>query len=92
MEEGQDLYGDADSMPSEGGAEKSSGGKTAMINKEVCGGKEYKAGEEIRLRIVKDHGNELEVECTGSEEMEEPSESYGAPEGGSGEMQSMLGD
>ncbi len=79
------YYDDADSAPAPSGGDESEG-KTAMLNKSVCGGKECAPGDTITLRIVKDHGDELEVECTGSESEESEPEPQAAPDEGMGSM------
>jgi hypothetical protein len=88
------YYDDAPAAASANGGAGPEGDsrKTAMLNKEVLGGKQVKAGDTITLTVVNDHGNEIEVSCCG--EKEQPSESEGAEgqEQGGGEMRSMLED
>lgn len=44
---------------------------TALLPKSILGGKEFKAGEEVVLKIVKVYGDEVEVEyATGTEPKE----------------------
>jgi len=89
-----DLYDDGPSGAphADGDNDGGAGGKTAMLNKEVlCG--EASVGSEFTIRIVADHGNEVEVECTGGGNSEKSKTSQEpAPEGGDGSMQSMLDD
>ncbi len=62
-----------------------------MLNKAVCGSRDCSPGSTITLKVVKDHGDELEVECCGGDDSS-PSDSESqspAPDGG---MQSMLED
>ena len=42
--------------------------QTALLPKSVCGDASYKEGDTITLRIVKDHGDEYEVEHSEPEE------------------------
>ncbi len=35
--------------------------QTALLPKSILGGKTFKEGEEVVLKIVKDHGDEIEV-------------------------------
>ena len=61
------------------GKEKESEQETALLPKSVLGGKEFKVGEEVVLKIVHDHGEEVEVEyATEKPDKEEsPSEESG---------------
>lgn len=81
-----DLYDDA---PSSGEQPKKSS-STALINRSVLGSKEVSPGDTISLRIVADHGEELEVEVCG-EGKEEESEVRTDRSSESG-MRSMLED
>lgn len=65
------------------------GQKTAMLNKDVlCGG--VSVGAEFTIRIVADHGNEVEVECVGGGESKESPEK--PEEQSKGDMTSLLED
>jgi hypothetical protein len=52
--------------------------ETALLPKAVLGGKEFKVGEEVVLKIVHDHGDEVEVQYA-TEEPEKKDESGGEP-------------
>jgi hypothetical protein len=54
--------------------------ETALIPKSICGDASYREGDEITLRIVKDHGDEYEV--AHSEKPEKEEEPAGEPSGG----------
>jgi len=85
----EDAYGySEDSAPStaqEGDAktttEPGEENETALLPKTILGGKEFKPGEEVVLKIVADHGEEVEVEYAtepakdDSSEMEKSSDS-----------------
>jgi len=78
--------------------EKPSEGQTAVIPKSLLAGKEFKPGQEVVLKVVAIHDNDVEVEYAsekGPEEGEAPPEeemAQGAPAGGpgGGEMASMM--
>lgn len=58
-----DLYDDSPSAPPESAKDKKSEGEpTALLDKSVLGGKEFNVGEEVVLKIVAMHDNEVEVE------------------------------
>lgn len=68
-------------------------GETAILPKTVLGGKEFKVGEEVVLKIVAMHENDVEVEyATGEEKGETPTEeaAESAPPAPPGEMASMM--
>lgn len=91
------YYDDAGEAPA---PKPDAGGEpTTMINKSVLNGREVKPGDEITLKVVGDHGSELEVSCCceggkekpeGDENPEAPSENEGGDDGGG--MRSMLED
>lgn len=68
----------ADEAPSNSGAgaapekDKDEGSETALIPKSLLAGKQFKPGDEVVLRIVRDYEDEVEVE-------------YATEEGGKGE-------
>jgi hypothetical protein len=89
-----DYYDDGSAPASAKPADRADGaeaGKTAMLNKEVlCG--DVAVGAKFTIRIVADHGNEVEVECvSGDKEKPEPEGEPQEQAGDSG-MQSMLED
>lgn len=55
------------------------GGATALIPKTLLGGKEFQVGEEVTMKIVRDHGDEVEIAYATGEE-KEPAESAAKPE------------
>lgn len=60
---GDDNFADADAGPKpESEAKRSeSEGVTAVLPKTILAGKEFKVGEEVVLKIVADHGDQIEV-------------------------------
>ena len=70
---GYDNPGDMESLYDDGsdstkpeeapekGAEDEVEGHTELISKKLLGGKEFKPGEEVVLKIVKDYGDQVEV-------------------------------
>jgi hypothetical protein len=73
--------------------EESTKGETGILPKSLMGGKEFKPGEEIVLKVVAVHENDFEVEYSHDESKEEqgsepPMEPAGAPGGGMEEMMS----
>jgi hypothetical protein len=96
MADMDDYFGGADEAPAakmgmdkEKPEEEHEGGKTAMLNKEVCPDKSV--GDTMTLRVIADHDQEYEVEeVKDGEEEEAPHEEAAMPKGGGGEMQSML--
>lgn len=93
--------GGAEQKPPEGeGQEKeTSGGETAVLPKSILGGKEFKPGEEVVLKVVRIHGDSVEVAYAeekgpGQEEMAQaPPPGGGGPGGGMGasEMAGLMG-
>lgn len=92
------YYDDAD--PKGGSApqgEESSPSQTTMLSKSVCGSKDVKQGDIIKLEVVNVHGDELEVRCAdGGEQKPDssapPDDDSGASSGSGGDMRSMLED
>jgi hypothetical protein len=80
-----DYYNDGPAAAPDAGGGGAGTGKTAMLDKAVCG--DCQPGDTVHLKVVAVHGNEVEVSCCADEESgQEP-----PPEQG-GEMQSMLED
>lgn len=87
----EDMYGGMDdsapgssaAMPApEDGAEKPDDkmdGETALIPKSLLAGKDFQVGEEVVLKIVHDHGDEVEVEYA-PEKPDEGKGDMGKPE------------
>ena len=76
------------------GDESKMAGQTALIPKALLGGKEFKPGEEVVMKIVHDHGDEVEVAyATGHDEGNKNSDGD-SPEmaGAMGRMSSMGAD
>lgn len=70
IEESQETTG-GPAPPKEGATE---GGETVLIPKSLLQGKEYKAGETIRLKVVHIYEDELEVQPETYKEQEEKEE------------------
>lgn len=82
--------------PAESGGppKEKSEGQTAILPKSILAGKEFKPGEEVVLKIVAIHDNDVEVEYSHDEEKEEESPAEppmeGAPPAPGGDMASMM--
>ncbi len=76
---GEDAFADAEPDAKPEGEEKkeTEAGVTAMLPKTILGGKEFKKGEEVVLKIVADHGDQIEVAYSYGDEGGEKDE--GAP-------------
>lgn len=64
-----------------GGDDEQMEGETALLPKSILAGKEFKPGDEVVLKIVKEHGDQVEVQYA-TEEPEEDTEA--APSGAEG--------
>ena len=92
-----DYFSDGAPAAQEGGGEPEakSDGQTAILPKSILAGKDFKVGEEVVLKIVAMHENDVEVEYASSEEgggeesYSEPTETATAPTGESS-MASMM--
>lgn len=82
----EDLYDDspAASGKSPDAPKKDEGATTALLDKSILGGKDFKVGEEVVLKIVAMHDNEIEVAYAS-----EPEESKEPAGDEKGEMSSM---
>lgn len=77
-----DYYPDADAeeMKGDGGMEQGEGQeaepatKTALIPKSILGGKEFKVGDEVVLKITHDYEDEVAVEYAPEKPTETPTE------------------
>lgn len=96
----EDYLSDSDSTSAEPTADKAGGEpsadeETAILPKSILGGKEYKPGDEISLKIVRFHDDSVEVcPCGDNEEAEEgeaPMEEAPMPEAGGGGDAEMAG-
>lgn len=77
-----DLYDDAPMSQEQPSKDKKSEGEpTALLDKSVLGGKEFNVGDEVVLKIVAMHDNEVEVAYAPEKGKEEPDKG--------GEMKSM---
>jgi hypothetical protein len=91
------MYSDAEPGAPEAAApkeEEKGGEPTALLSKSVLGGKEFKEGDEVVLKIVKVHDQDVEV-AYATEDPENKGESppAAAPEGekpGGESMTSMM--
>ena len=90
-----EMFSDGPTPPKDGMEEGDKGEVTGILPKEILAGKDFKPGEEIVLKIVAIHDNDVEVayaseegkdQKEGSEPKEEPM-SETAP---SNDMQSMM--
>lgn len=63
------------------------GGETALLPKSILAGKEFKPGEEVVLKIVRIHDDEVEVEYAADKP--EESESEDEPESADSEIDRM---
>lgn len=101
----ESMYSDAPETKAapaaEEGGEDKGGGKTYLLPKEVLEGKKFEPGDEVVLRIVAMHDDQIEVAYAPAKEQEggkggEEGGGYEAPpEGGAGgmgdrEMSSMM--
>lgn len=78
----------AQPSPDEGeGKEKDMGGETALIPKSLLAGKDFQVGEEVVLKIVHDHGDEVEVEYASEKPDEKGAGEMGPPEMASADAQ-----
>jgi hypothetical protein len=97
---GSDMFSDGPmGSPEKMGEKDSPGdGQTAILPKSILAGKEFKPGDEVVLRIVNMHENDVEVEYAPEEpEKEEGMEpgsdmapAEAAPPGGGSSMASMM--
>lgn len=94
-----DMFSDGaePAAPESAETEKPAESQTAVLPKSILAGKDFKPGEEVVLKVVAVHDNDVEVEYApeGPEEGQAPPEApmaQGAPEGsgGGGEMASMM--
>ncbi len=87
----EELYGGKpDESKPKSVDEQESESPTALIPKSILGGKKFEPGEEVVLKIVADHGEEMEVEYATEKpgEKEEPMKEKPAPDM-DGELASM---
>ena len=94
-----DMFSDGPQPPAKTAeTEEPSEGQTAILPKSILGGKEFKPGEEVMLKIVALHDNDVEVEYApekgseegqegAEEEMASPPDKGGAP---GGEMAALM--
>lgn len=61
------------------------GGETTLFPKSMLGGKECKAGDELRFRVVREHEQEVEVEFEGYGSKDNEDTEDVSPESGSGD-------
>ncbi len=63
---GDDLYSDAPEAPAQtddaAAKEEASEGETALLPKSILMGKDFKVGEEVMLKIVAMHDDEIQVQ------------------------------
>lgn len=74
----------------DGGEEKKDMGVTALLPKTILAGKKFDVGEEVVLKIVHDHGDEIEVEYA-PEKGEDDEDGDESDEGGGSEMDGAMG-
>lgn len=79
------------------GDEEQMDGETALLPKSILGGKEFQPGQEVVLKIVREHGDQVEVQYATEKDGEGEEDEGGgaAPEsemdGAMGRMGSMGG-
>lgn len=95
---GEDYYSDAapQAAPPEEAAEgqephQEEGEHTALLPKSILAGKDFKPGEEIVLKIVRLHDDQVEVAYASGEEKEPQGQAEAMPPQGDSEMASMMG-
>ena len=87
-----EMFNDGPTPPKDGMEEGDKGEVTGILPKEILAGKDFKPGEEIVLKIVAIHDNDVEVAYAsdkgeGEEPMKEEPMSETAP---SNDMNSMM--
>lgn len=85
------MYGDTPAVsesksPADAGDESKSDSPTAVLPKSILMGKEFKPGDEVVLKIVRMHEDEIEVEYATGEEEKGEGEAEEAGEGGKATM------